>query len=79
MSLLDAANETLAAAIAKANDADDAFENAIRAAGYKSRWDWHTALDDRPRAAYVAKVKADENMHEAFEKSRQINRTVNVE
>lgn len=51
--------------------ADDAFEAAIKSAGYKSRWDWNQAQDSRPFAAYTAKVLADEAMHAAFELSRR--------
>ena len=74
MTLIEIANEALANAIAKANAADDYFESAIRAAGYKSRWDWKVMVDERPLAAYLAKVKADKDMHEAFEKTRQLSR-----
>jgi hypothetical protein len=66
--------EMLSAAIAKANAADDAFEAAIKAFGYKSRWDWSQLVDERPYAVYAAKVQADEAMHEAFEKMRQWER-----
>lgn len=61
--------KTLAEAIAASNAADEAFEAAIKAAGYKSRWDW-SKNDNRPRAAYEAKVAADAEMHFAFERSR---------
>jgi hypothetical protein len=49
-----------------AYEADDAFALAIKAAGYKSRWDWNQAQDSRPMAAYVTKVLADEAMYKAF-------------
>jgi hypothetical protein len=53
-------------AIANALRADDAFVEAVREAGYRSRWDWIRALDDRPELAYCAKVEADREMHTAF-------------
>lgn len=39
-SIVESSMKTLAEAIAASNAADDAFEAAIKAAGYKSRWDW---------------------------------------
>jgi hypothetical protein len=53
-------------AVKAAYEADDAFGLAIKAAGYKSRWDWNQAQDSRPMAAYVTKVLADEAMYKAF-------------
>lgn len=61
---------TLSEAIAAANAADDEFEKSIRAAGYKSRWDWSSFSGGPPQAAYLAKVKADLAMHKAFEAVR---------
>lgn len=72
--LITIARDKLAAAIKTANDADELFEAVIRAAGYKSRWDWSQFADRAPLAAYLAKVKADEAQHEAFEKMRAIQR-----
>lgn len=64
---------TLQTAIQTANTADENFELAIRAAGFKSRWDW----DYRQPGSFVAlrhayrnKVEADSAMHAAFEASR---------
>jgi hypothetical protein len=53
-------------AVKAAYEADAAFALAIKAAGYKSRWDWNQAQDSRPMAAYVTKVLADEAMYESF-------------
>lgn len=61
---------TVSQTIAAAYVADDAFEAAIKAAGYKSRWDWRQLDDCRPMAAYLKKVSADEMMRTAFDKSR---------
>lgn len=60
-------------AIQLAQEADDAFSQAIRDAGYKSRWDWSKLIDKRPMAAYCTKVAADLVMHYAFEESRKAN------
>lgn len=60
-------------AITAAQAADDAFELAVRASGFKSRWDWNQHLVPGPealRAAYRNKVTADNAMHAAFEASR---------
>jgi hypothetical protein len=57
--------------IMEALAADDAFARAIVAAGYSSRWDWNKSKDDRPMAAYLAKVAADKAAHEAWELSRK--------
>ena len=65
---------TLKQAIDAANTADEAFEAAVHAAGYKSRWHWNQHLDPGPeslRAAYRAKVTADNARHAAFERSRK--------
>jgi hypothetical protein len=54
-------------AMRDAGIADQAFETAIKKAGFKSRWDWF--LRDAPdslRDAYNLKVAADKRMHEAF-------------
>jgi len=65
--------------------ADDAYEKALKAAGYKSRWDWSApfavrdlALSDNDatgltplQAAYVAKVRADRASHRAWERLRE--------
>lgn len=58
--------------IKAAYEADDAFEAAVRAAGYQTRWAWNQAQDSRPMPAYVTKVLADEAMHKAFEASREV-------
>ena len=62
-------HETLTQAYA----ADKAFEEAVQAAGFKSRWD--TPQNGKfaqagLQAAYDAKVKADQAMHLAFEEMR---------
>lgn len=61
---------TLADAIKAADAADKAFEAAIKAAGYNSRWEWSPTEDRRPVDAYTAKVEADGAVHKAFEASR---------
>jgi hypothetical protein len=64
----------IADTITAANAADEAFELAVRAAGYESRWDWNQHLVAGPealRTAYRAKVTADNAMHLAFVKSRE--------
>lgn len=64
---------TIKEAMDAANAADDAFERAIKAAGFKSRWDWNQHTTPGPqflRDAYGAKVSADNAMHAAFERSR---------
>ncbi len=52
--------------------ADEAFEHAVKEAGYKSRWDMGIILQQSQalRDAYFAKVDADQAMHDAFEQSR---------
>lgn len=65
----------LAAAIQAAQCADDAFGAAIKAAGYKSRWDWRKENDSRPMDAYNAKVAADAAMGRAFEDERKAVRS----
>lgn len=65
----------LATAIQAAYDADEAFELAILAAGKKSRWHWNQHLDagsEELRAAYRAKVTADNAMNLAFIASRRV-------
>lgn len=57
-------------------DMDEQFEKAVRKAGFKSRWDWDSTLPSQDptgeiKAAYAAKVKADEAVHEAWEASRK--------
>jgi hypothetical protein len=68
---------TLAEIIATAHKADDAYQAAVRAAGYKSRWDVNLALlsAKAPRelqSAYVAKIEADAAMHLAFVEARKV-------
>lgn len=58
-------------AIKAASAADEAFDAALRAAGYANRFAWDKAKDDRPMAAYQAKVEADKVMQRAFEVSRE--------
>jgi hypothetical protein len=64
----------LAETIRVAAAADDAFEAAVKAAGYKSRWDWPARRGQVGTSAvwvaYYAKVNADNAMHEAFVNSR---------
>lgn len=57
-------------AITAAYAADETFEATIKAAGYKSRWDWLSCEDSRPLASYQAKVEADLIMHREFERHR---------
>lgn len=64
----------LATACEEACAADAAFDRALAEAGYRSRWDWCQLTDRRPLAAYLAKVRADEAMHEAFEETRRAAR-----
>ena len=60
---------TIEQIIRDANQADAAFEAAIKAAGFKSRWNWDVCGTDRTiLAAYRAKVDADQAMHAAFAK-----------
>jgi hypothetical protein len=63
---------TLAETIAQAYAADDAFAAAVKAHGYKSRWDIRNIPQQSQalRDAYFAKLDADKAMHEAFEASR---------
>lgn len=63
---------TLADAIHAAEAADTAFDHAIMAEGYKSRWDWdrHEPSSERLVEAYRAKLSADTAMHAAFEAQR---------
>lgn len=56
--------------IKAACEADEAFEAALRTAGYQTRWAWNQAQDSRPMPAYVTKVLADEAMHRGFEAYR---------
>lgn len=68
-------NGNLGAAVKAAGVADDAFEAAVHAAGYKSRWHWNHHLDvgtEDLRAAYRAKITADNAMHAAFVRSREV-------
>jgi len=56
-----------------AHDADVAYEAAVRAAGFKSRWDMLRAEKDKHPAvcqAYDAKVAADALMLDAWEEMR---------
>lgn len=68
--MLTILRQSLTHAIERANAADEAFGVLLKVYGYKSRWDWSPLIDDRPKHAYLAKIQADENMHEAFEKIR---------
>lgn len=70
---------TLQNAMYHANACDDAFEQAVKAAGFKSRWHtpalWQGSAtrakaDANLVATYDAKVKADWAMHEAFVAAR---------
>ena len=65
--------EQFQATIKAAYTADDAYSAAVFAAGYRSRWDMPaTAKRDNAAVsrAYDAKVKADAEMHLAFEQMR---------
>jgi hypothetical protein len=64
--------ERLRDAIVKAAIADGAFDYAVKAAGYKSRWDMGTIPQQSQalRNAYFAKVDADKAMGEAFAEAR---------
>jgi hypothetical protein len=53
--------------IMEAVAADDAFEAAIKAAGFKSRWD--RSFTEMPE--YQAKIAADRAASEAWERSRR--------
>lgn len=57
-------------AIAAAQAADDAFEAAVKAAGFRSRWD-HGATDhESVHKVYMAKCMADHEMHHEFNTAR---------
>ena len=60
---------TLQEAIKAAQAADRAYDEALRQAGYKTRWCKHE-LTPALKAAYDAKVAADEAMGKAFGDSR---------
>lgn len=65
---------SLPAALKVADLADKAFELAVKAAGFKSRWDWNQHTTPGPealRAAYRLKVAADNALHAAFVASRE--------
>lgn len=55
-----------------AQAADNAYEAAVQAAGYRSRWHvgpkWEAP--ETVRQAYDAKVAADASMHDAWEEMR---------
>jgi hypothetical protein len=68
-----------------AHDADVAYEVAVRAAGFKSRWEVEhpflvraialrgecaTYTPTELETAYIAKVRADLDMHDAWEEMR---------
>jgi hypothetical protein len=58
-------------AIGESADADIAFAEALRVAGFKSRWDWMLGTGPKEiEIAYRAKVVADNRMHEAFAADR---------
>ena len=64
----------LTSTIDAAYAADRAFQAAINAAGFKSRWHWHIdsgRQDANVSEAYRAKVAADMAMHRAFALSRR--------
>jgi hypothetical protein len=64
-------NEEFTRRYRAAHDADVAYETAVRAAGFKSRWDVpRDAKPDAVRRAYQAKVDADVLMHLAWEEMR---------
>lgn len=66
--------KTFPETIKEAWAADHAFEAAIKAEGYKSRWAWNHHLtpgSENLRAAYAAKITADNAMHAAFVRSRE--------
>ncbi len=69
-------SDNLQHAIATAYAADRAYDAALKAAGFKSRWDWHERATghDAVRAAFAAKVEADNAMHRAFEVARAMGR-----
>jgi hypothetical protein len=65
---------TLIETIAEAERADDLYSAAVRAAGFKSRWEMPgdiMRVNDRIREAYCRKVLADVAVHKAFELSRK--------
>jgi hypothetical protein len=64
-------NEEFTRRYRAAQAADDAYEAAVQAAGYKSRWDVpRNAKPDAVRQAFIAKIEADEAMHLAWESMR---------
>jgi hypothetical protein len=72
------ATMTLHEAIQRAQAADDAYQAAVEAAGYESRWDVpypYKHTNAALQAAYQAKRAADDAMHDAFERSREQART----
>ena len=64
-------NEEFTRRYRAAQAADDVYEAAVQAAGFKSRWDVpRDAKPDAVRHAYQAKVDADVLMHLAWEEMR---------
>lgn len=65
----------LADTISAAYTADRAFETAVKAAGFKSRWDvpMH-GKSPALQSAYKTKVAADATMARAFEESRRVSK-----
>ncbi len=66
-------NLKLRYAIEAAQSADTAFEQAVHAAGYKSRWDFGVIpLEHRDLCiAYLGKIAADQAVHNAFAAARK--------
>lgn len=68
---------TLQEAYKNAEQADDAFDAAIIAAGYKSRWHrdlqylWNGRGPENVVRAYDTKVKADRALHDMFVELRR--------
>lgn len=62
----------ISACIAAAYAADEAYEFEVQTAGYASRWDVPSILKQESplREAYLAKVKADKELHAAFVAAR---------
>lgn len=61
----------ISACIAAAYAADEAYEFEVQTAGYASRWDVPSKQESPLREAYLAKVKADKELHAAFIAARK--------
>lgn len=68
--MITATLSPLMQAIAAAAAADEAFELAVKAAGFKSRWDHGVTAHESVHKAYMAKLAADDLMHHEFNLTR---------